>query len=121
MKVPWEEVEQHVNATNPHRGARDFWSGAPPGLAKLSWSLEPVSIENLPEVFPISKQDVRRYATFTKKHGTDFPPIVVRVTIDVEVIDGSHRIAAAESLGHEQIMAYVGRDNSKFARSWKGI
>lgn len=118
VKVSWEEVESHINATNPHRGERDAWRALPGGLAKLSWSLEPVLIKNLPEVFPISKRDVNRYASYQKKRQSDFPPIVVLVTRAVEVVDGSHRVAAAEKLGHQEIMAYVGRDGSQFARRW---
>lgn len=125
--VSWEEVRRHIDNTNPHRGMRDFWqhgasrAGTARSLSRLSWTLENVSIDNLPEVFPLSRQDVRRYAQREKKTAKGFPPIVVAVTLDVEVLDGSHRVAAAEYLGYDQITAYVGRDRSRWARAWKGL
>lgn len=122
MKVSWAEVLAHIDVVNRgHRGTpRDFWGAAPFGLDTLSWSLEPVALRNLPEVEPFSRRDVQRYAAFSKKHKSDFPPIILLVTFDVEVLDGAHRVAAAESLGHREIMAYVGRDKSEFAKSWVG-
>lgn len=67
-----------------------------------------VDIDIIPNVHPASRRDVVRYARHYKN--SVFPAIVLsinnagRVTIE----DGAHRLAAARSLGHAKIAAYVG-------------
>lgn len=108
-RVSVEEVAAHIDATNPHRGARDAWAAMPVNWEKLNWFYGLVIIGDLPEVRPISKRDVKRYAAFAKKHKSDFPPIViVGKPSDGDIADGAHRLAAARSRGDRTIHAYVG-------------
>lgn len=109
-RVPVEEVVDHINATNPHRGARDAWAGMPANFGDLNWYYGLIPLADLPRVEPISKRDVKRYENFAKKHKRAFPAIVVigKPPIDAEVADGAHRVAAARALGDNTIHAYVG-------------
>lgn len=109
MRVTAQEVEKHINATNPHHGARDAWQGMPVGWDRLYWFFGKFPIDELPEVSPASKKDVKRYAAHAKKWKKDFPAIVViGKPPDSVVADGAHRLAAARLLGNTFIDAYWG-------------
>lgn len=58
-RVPIEQVVEHINATNPHRGARDAWAAMPANFGGLDWFYGLVILHDLPEVQPISKRDVK--------------------------------------------------------------
>ena len=109
-RVPAKEVEAHIDATNPFRGqARDAWYAMPIGWEKLSWSFGVVDLDDIPEVTPASKRDVKRYASHAKKRKEGFPAVVlIEHSSGLEVVDGAHRIAAARQLEHEGVAAYVG-------------
>lgn len=119
------DVLAHMLRTNPHRGARHvrgaigstFWDAR-------DWTRRLVPLDELHEE-PASKRDVKRYAAFAKRLGTDFPPVVLirhpprdwdigqgqmrHIPPRFEIVDGAHRIAAARLLGRGAIDAYVGR------------
>lgn len=108
-KASAQEVGEHIDATNRSGGPRDAWQGMPVNWGDLDWTYGTIALNDLPEVHPASKRDVKRYAAFAKKTKKPFPAIVViGVPGGPVVADGAHRVAAARSLGHGTIEAYVG-------------
>jgi hypothetical protein len=108
--VTVEEVEKHIDATNPHIGPRNAWDLAIPKDWRLcQWSYDEVNIEDLPLLMVASKEDVKAFATRKIREGKPFPAIIIiGKPPDAVVVDGSHRLAAARLLGNTTIDAYIG-------------
>lgn len=103
------EVEEHIDATNTPGGPRDAWAGIGSEFNSLKWGYGAIPIAELPDVFPASKKDVKRYARHAGDRNGKFPAIVISVANGrVTVLDGAHRLAAARLLGRKTIDAYVG-------------
>ena len=67
-----------------------------------------------------SFESIEEYVNL-KKEGSPFPPIIVREINDTlfVTVDGQHRVKAAEELGEEIIMAYVGKVSNESFESRK--
>lgn len=114
----WNFILKHLDKTNRHhRGTpRDAFMGSP--FHKYNWDTKPITISpddpriDLPNLYPASKRDVKRYMVAYKK-GSKFPPILITIKNNkIIILDGAHRLQAAINL-NVPIDAYVGTLKNK--------
>lgn len=118
-EVPWREVREHIQATNPHRGRCDGRNALAPsnndpvscyrwyGPVLVDW--EDSALQVYP---PFSGEDVEAYRR-RYEAGSGFPAVALiwgdtwRTEGQLVVYDGAHRIQAAKAC-EGRLLTYVG-------------
>ena len=98
----WEHIENiHKNRDDINEG--DLYERV---HAYSTYSLEEVSVQDLdPEFFNLDEDKVKKY----EELNTVYPAIVI--TSSKHIIDGAHRVKAAQNKGLKTILSYIGKDS----------